>query len=70
MLDLGMYDETAYCLEKVYEDQELPINFFSSITIPERLPDHPALQKALGIPELQALFDIRRGNLGLTNGSD
>jgi hypothetical protein len=38
-------------------------------TLPENLPDHPALQAALDKPELNALFEIRRKNLGLSNES-
>ena len=33
------------------------------ITLPENLPDYPALQATLDKPELKALFEIRRINL-------
>jgi tetratricopeptide (TPR) repeat protein len=66
-LDLEMFGEAAYWFEKAYENHEaeLPLRF----CLPENLPDHPALQAALNKPELNALFKIRRKNLGLTNNS-
>ncbi len=71
-LDLEMLDEAAYWLEKAYDNRELELVFpfrSSGFTLPEDLPDHPALQAALDKPELNALFEIRRKNLGLTNKS-
>jgi len=71
-LDLGMLDEAAYWFEKAYENRELELVYpFSTggLTLPENLPDHPALQAALDKPELNALFEIRRKNLGLTSDS-
>ncbi len=71
-LDLGMLDEAAYWLEKAYDNRELrhvfPIRS-SSFRLPEDLPNHPALQSALDKPELNALIEIRRKNLGFTNKS-
>jgi len=71
-LDLGMLDEAANWLEKAYENREYELVFPfrpSGFTLPEDLPDHPALQAALDKPELNALFEIRRKNLGLSNES-
>ena len=59
-LELGMLEEAAYWLEKGFENREAP---FVNFTLPENLPDHPALQAALDKPELNALFEIRRNNL-------
>ena len=71
-LDLGMLEEAAYWLEKAYENREFELVFSlrpGSHLLPENLPDHPALQAALDKPELNALFEIRRKNLILTNDS-
>ena len=71
-LDLGMHEEAAYWFEKAYEDREFELVgavWPGGYTLPENLPDHPALQAALDKPELNALFEIRRKNLGLTNDS-
>ena len=70
-LDLEMYEEAAYWFEKAYDNREvqLVLPFTGGITLPENLPDHPALQAALDKPELNVLFEIRRKNLGLTNDS-
>ena len=71
-LDLGMLEEAAYWFEKAYEDREFELVgavWPGGFTLPENLPDHPALQAALDKPELNALFEIRRKNLGLTNDS-
>ncbi|MCH8233945.1 MAG: hypothetical protein IIB82_15060 [Bacteroidetes bacterium] len=71
-LDLGMHEEAAYWFEKAYENRELELMLPlgpGGLTLPENLPDHPALQAALDKPELNALFEIRRKNLGLTNDS-
>jgi len=64
-LNLEMYDEAALWFEKAYEERDLAPTFFSSFIVPEDLPDHTALQNSLNKPELKALFDIRRKNLGL-----
>jgi len=67
-----MLKEAAYWLEKAYENREFELVFPfkpGGFTIPENLPNHPALQAALDKPELNALFEIRRKNLGLTNDS-
>jgi len=69
-LDLGMFEEAAYWLEKAYENREFDLVgsvWPRGFILPENLPDHPALQAALDKPELNALFEIRRKNLGLTN---
>ncbi len=63
-LGLEMIDEAAYWLDKGFENREAP---FVNITLPENLPDHPALQAAFDKPELNALFEIRRKNLDLAN---
>ena len=71
-LELGMLEEAAYWFEKAYENREveLVVPFGpGGLTLPENLPDHPALQAALDKPELNALFEIRRKNLGLTSDS-
>ena len=71
-LDLEMLEEAAYWFEKAYENREPQLVFPSwgpGFTLPENLPDHPALQAAFDKPELNALFEIRRKNLGLTNDS-
>jgi TolB-like protein/Tfp pilus assembly protein PilF len=65
-LGLGMNKEAAYWLEKGFENREAP---FTHITLPENLPDHPALQAVLDKPELNTLFEIRRKNLGIANSS-
>jgi len=62
-LDLGMLEEAAYWLEKAYANRETELLYPfrpSGSTLPENLPDHPALQAALDKPELNALFEIRR----------
>ena len=68
-LDLGMLEEAAYWLEKAYDNHDLELVFSiyrpGRSTLPEHLPDHPALQAALDKPELNALFEIRRRNLKL-----
>jgi len=67
-LDLGMLEDAAYWFEKAYENREfgLVVPFGTDRPIlPENLPDHSALQAALDKPELNALFRIRRKNLGL-----
>jgi len=69
---LGMLDEAAFWIEKAYENREEELVFpFRPVSfmVPENLPDHPALQAALDKPELNALFEIRRRNLGLPNDS-
>jgi len=65
-LELGMLKEAAYWLKKGYENRE---SHLFTLTLPENLPDHPALQAALDKPELNELFEIRRKNLGLTDES-
>ena len=71
-LDLGMLEEAANWLEKAYENREYRLVYSSrpsGLTLPENLPDHPALQAALDKPELNALFEIRRKNLKLRKES-
>lgn len=62
-----MLEEAAYWYEKAYENHDYRIVIFEEggVTLPENLPDHSALQAALDKPELNALFEIRRKNLGL-----
>jgi len=64
---LYVHEEVAYWFEKAYDNREFGLLF--GFTLPENLPDHPALQAALDKPELNALFEIRRKNLGLTKDS-
>jgi len=64
-LDLGKLDDVAYWLETAYQNRDPTLVFHSMFTLPEHLPDHPALQAALNKPELNALFEIRRRNLKL-----
>jgi tetratricopeptide (TPR) repeat protein len=69
-LALGELEKAAYWLEKAFKNRDWGLISFSNpggITVPENLPDNPALQAALDKPELNALFEIRRKNLGLTN---
>jgi len=71
-LDLGMLDEATYWLEKAYDNREYELVFPfrpSDSALPEDLPDHPALQAAFDKPELNALFEIRRKNLGRKSDS-
>ena len=65
-LELGMLKEAAYWLKKGFENRE---SHLFTLTLPENLPDHPALQAALDQPELNELFEIRRKSLGLNDTS-
>ena len=66
-LELGLWGEAAYWLEEAYTQRDVDLVYNSFITLPEHYPDHPALQTAFDKPELKALFEIRRKNLGLTH---
>jgi len=63
---MGMNMEAAYWLEKVFDNREDP---FTHITLPENLPNHPALQAVFDKPELNALFEIRRKYLNVSDSS-
>ncbi len=62
-LNADMLEEAASMIEKGYDyhDQFL-IDATTFISLPEEMPDHPALQAALDKPEFNALFEIRRRN--------
>jgi len=64
-LKLHMPKEAAQWIERAYEARDNNLVHAHLITLPEKLPDHPALQAALDKPELKALFEIRRKNLQL-----
>ena len=71
-LEVGKLEKAAYWFEKAFENRDWGLISFSNpgvFTVPENLPDDPALQAAINKPELNALFEIRRKNLGLTNES-
>jgi len=71
-LALGELEKAAYWFEKAFENRDWGLISFSNtggFTVPENFPDDPALQAALDKPELNALFEICRKNLGLTNES-
>ena len=68
-LDLEMWEKAAEWIEKSYQEGDHALVYWSLITLPEHYGNHPALQKAFDKPELNALFEIRRKNLGLTNHS-
>jgi len=59
------YDKAAVFLEKAYEQNDQAFLRSEFITIPEQMPDDPALQAALDKPEWNELWEIRRKNLGL-----
>jgi len=62
-LHANMLEEAASMIERGYDhhDQWLTEAIYF-ISLPEEMPDHPALQAALNKPELNALFEIRRKN--------
>jgi len=62
-IQAGLMEEAAPWIVKAYENRD-PFLVGSTfwISVPEKMPDHPALQAALDKPELNALFEIRRRN--------
>jgi tetratricopeptide (TPR) repeat protein len=65
-LSLGEPEKAAYWFEKAIENHDWglishPIT--NGLIIPENLPPNPVLQQTLDVPELNALFEIRRKNL-------
>ena len=59
------YDDAAAALEKAYVQNDQGFLRSEFITIPEQMPDNPALQAALDKPEWNELWEIRRKNMGL-----
>jgi len=64
-IQLEMHEKAAYWVEKAYKNHDNYMVFGSKITLPENLPNHPALQAAIDKPEWNVLFEIRRRNLKL-----
>jgi tetratricopeptide (TPR) repeat protein len=65
-LSLGEPEKAAYWFEKAIKNHDWglishPIT--NGLIIPENLPPNPVLQQTLDVPELNALFEIRRKNL-------
>jgi len=58
----NMWEEAAVYIEKAYESHEPFLDYSFWLSLPEEMPDNPALQAALDKPELNALFEIRRRN--------
>ena len=60
-----MWGEAAAWIEKAYDTHEPFLAHSFWLSLPEEMPDNPALQAALDKPEFNTLFEIRRKNLGL-----
>ncbi len=64
-LELDMPEKAAYWFERSYQERSSYLTGDYRITLPEDLPDHPALRKAFDKPGLNALFELRRKHLEL-----
>ena len=62
-LNLGMWTEAAFWIEKAYENRDSGLVYFSTLTVPEDYGNTPELTKAFDKPELNKLFELRRKNL-------
>jgi TolB-like protein/Tfp pilus assembly protein PilF len=61
---VGEFERAAFLLEKAYEQKDPRMITDFARMLPEDWPENPAIRAALDKPELNALYDIRRRNLG------
>ena len=64
-VELGQNDAASQALGKAYRLRDPTLITDFEFQLPENWPDDPGIQAALDKPELNALYEIRRRNLGM-----